>query len=110
MGHNLGQWASPIFKSKDRAGPGPGLGQNDLAQAHSGPNPKKGFTKARARPGRAWAWPELIPSNKTKTRILVNSYQKCYFIIFSSKVPEFYQKTQNQLKCMSIPPKVVEPL
>ena len=31
------------------------------AQAHSGPNPKNDFTKARARPGWAWAWPELIP-------------------------------------------------
>ena len=40
---------------------GPGLGQTDSAQAHCGPNPKNVFTKARARPGRAWAWPELIP-------------------------------------------------
>ena len=39
---------------------GPGLGQNDSAQAHNGPSPKNGFTKARARPG--WAWPELIPT------------------------------------------------
>ena len=43
---------------------GQGLGQNDSAQAHSGPNPKNGFTKARARPGWAWAWPELIPIAK----------------------------------------------
>ena len=41
---------------------GPGLCQNDSAQAHSGPNPKNGFTKAQARPGWAWAWPELIPT------------------------------------------------
>ena len=36
---------------------GPGLGQNNSAQAHGGPNPKNGFQKARA-------WPELIPIPK----------------------------------------------
>ena len=40
---------------------GLGLGQIDSAQAHSGPKPKNGFTKAQARPGWAWAWPKLIP-------------------------------------------------
>ena len=61
----FGPWATiwangPLQFSNPKTGPG--LGQNDSAQAHSGPNPKNGFTKARARPGRAWAWPELIPS------------------------------------------------
>ena len=53
-------WANgPLQFSNSKTGPG--LGQTDSAQAHSGPNPKNGFTKARARPGQAWAWPELIP-------------------------------------------------
>ena len=53
-------WANgPLQFSNPKTGPG--LGQNDSAQAHSGPNPKNGFTKARARPGWAWAWPKLIP-------------------------------------------------
>ena len=42
---------------------GLGLGQIDSAQAHSGPKPKNGFTKAQARPGWAWAWPKLIPTS-----------------------------------------------
>ena len=65
----FGPWATiwangPLQFSNPKTGPG--LGQNDSAQAHSGPNPKNGFTKARARPGRAWAWPELIPISKPK--------------------------------------------
>ena len=71
----FGPWATiwangPLQFSNPKTGPG--LGQNDLAQAHSGPNPKNGFTKARARPGRAWAWPKLIPRqmpNKQKFKI-----------------------------------------
>ena len=60
----FGPWATiwangPLQFSNSKTGPG--LGQNDSAQAHSGPNPKNGFTKAWARPGWAWAWPELIP-------------------------------------------------
>ena len=60
----FGPWATiwangPLQFSNPKTGLG--LGQNDSAQARCGPNPKNGFTKARARPGRAWAWPELIP-------------------------------------------------
>ena len=66
----FGPWATiwangPLQFSNPKTGPG--LGQNDSAQAHSGPNPKNGFTKARVRPGRAWAWPELIPSFYVKS-------------------------------------------
>ena len=62
----FGPWATiwangPLQFSNPKTGPG--LGQNDSAQAHSGLNPKNGFTKARARPDRAWAWPELIPTH-----------------------------------------------
>ena len=58
----FGPWATiwangPLQFSNSKTGPG--LGQNDSAQAHSGPNPKNGFTKARAR-----AWPKLIPMPK----------------------------------------------
>ena len=65
----FGPWATiwangPLQFSNPKTGPG--LGQNDSAQAHCGPNPKIGFTKARARPGWAWAWPELIPKGSPR--------------------------------------------
>ena len=74
----FGPWATiwangPLQFSNPKTGPG--LGQNDSAQAHSGPNPKNGFTKARARPGRAWAWPELIP---ILNNVLIGLSQKYY--------------------------------
>ena len=52
----FGPWATiwangPLQFSNSKTGPG--LGQNDSAQAHSGPNPKIGFTKAWAGPGQA---------------------------------------------------------
>ena len=84
----FGPWATiwangPLQFSNPKTGPG--LGQNDSAQAHSGPNPKNGFTKARARPGRAWAWPELIPSSyivsRYSARKLENIYLNFYDIL-----------------------------
>ena len=74
----FGPWATiwangPLQFSNQKTGLG--LGQNDSAQAHSGPNPKNGFTKARAGPGRAWAWPELIPTLNDS----MNSFLK-YFL------------------------------
>ena len=77
-------WANgPLQFSNPKTGPG--LGQNDSAQAHSGPNPKIGFTKARARPGWAWAWPKLIP----KTNLF------CWKCTTSENVKQFFGETTN---------------
>ena len=56
----FGPWATiwangPLQFSKPKTGPG--LCQNDSAQAHSG-------RPGQARPGRAWAWPKLIPRSQ----------------------------------------------
>ena len=88
----FGPWATiwangPLQFSNPKTGPG--LGQNDSAQAHSGPNPKIGFTKARARPGRAWAWPKLIPTSKflleLNLNVLFDAFKERKFNIVSLK-------------------------
>ena len=60
----FGPWAifwayGPLLFSNPKIGPG--LGKNYSALAHSGPDPKNAFAKARARPGWAGPRPELIP-------------------------------------------------
>ena len=64
----FGPWATiwangPLQFSNSKTGPG--LDQNDSAQAHDGPNPKNGFAKARARPGTVVRNP-FRPSKKSR--------------------------------------------